>query len=1088
MTSITFGNTNSGLQAGIVNGTVHAQFYLPPERPETPPTPLSTVPFRRDLDFVSRGTLLDQIHEKISVPGSRIALVGVGGVGKSQLAIEYCYQLRDQSPKTWVFWVYASNAARFEQSFRDIADQAKIPGRQDPTANIFQLVESWLRDRKRVKWLLILDNVDDDGFLRQPSTIGQQGLQIGQTNTSIKPLLDFIPRSPNGSIIITSRNKEVALRIVDPEDVIKIEPMNRSEALKLLQQKLRRLAETPDILTLVEELEFMPLAIVQAAGYIVHRAPRCSVSQYLEKFRKSDGEASKLLHYEAGHLYRDWEAKNSILVTWQISFDYIRRIRPSASNLLSLMSFFDRQGVSEDLLRVQREIHNEDSSSQEITFDHRDEDTDSASGSNTDDGFNDDITTLRDFSFISVSENMTVFTMHRLVQLTVHVWLKTNGEMERWKEEFITSLYERFPTGKYENWARCRSLFPHMKSAVSQRPGSQDSLRKWATLLYRGAWYAQESGNITESRDMASKSRRERVKMFGLEGEQTLDSTAMLASVYRLEGRWEEAEQLFMQVVETSRTKLGVDHPNTLTSMANLASTFWNQGRWEEAEQLFVQVMETSKTKLGVDHPNTLTSMANLAVTYRNQGRWEEAEQLEVQVIETSRTKLGVDHPDTLTSMANLASTYRNQGRWEEAEQLEVQVMETRKTKLGVDHPDTLTSMANLAVTYRNQGRWEEAEQLEVQVMETSNTKLGVDHPDTLTSMANLASTYRNQGRWEEAEQLNVQVMETRKTKLGVDHPDTLTSMANLAVTYRNQGRWEEAEQLEVQVMETRKTKLGVDHPDTLTSMANLAVTYRNQGRWEEAEQLEVQVMETSRTKLGVDHPDTLKSMANLASTYRNQGRWEEAEQLNVQVMETRKTKLGVDHPDTLTSMANLAVTYRNQGRWEEAEQLNVQVMETRKTKLGVDHPDTLTSMANLAVTYRNQGRWEEAEQLNVRVMETRKTKLGVDHPDTLTSMANLASTYRNQGRWEEAEQLEVQVMETRKTKLGADHPDTLSSMNNLAYTLRSVGQDKAALLLMAECARLREQNLGPHHPHTMSSKSNLNKWRRQAYTAKAPT
>ncbi|KAJ6102621.1 hypothetical protein N7486_005048 [Penicillium sp. IBT 16267x] len=103
MTSISFGNTNSGLQAGIINGTVNAQFYLPGERPEIPPTPLSTVPFRRDPDFISRDALLDQIHKKISVPGSRIALIGVGGVGKSQLSIEYSYRVRSQSPATWVF-------------------------------------------------------------------------------------------------------------------------------------------------------------------------------------------------------------------------------------------------------------------------------------------------------------------------------------------------------------------------------------------------------------------------------------------------------------------------------------------------------------------------------------------------------------------------------------------------------------------------------------------------------------------------------------------------------------------------------------------------------------------------------------------------------------------------------------------------------------------------------------------------------------------------------------------------------------------------------------------------------------------------
>ncbi|KAK1775995.1 hypothetical protein QBC45DRAFT_480219 [Copromyces sp. CBS 386.78] len=167
----------------------------------------------------------------------------------------------------------------------------------------------------------------------------------------------------------------------------------------------------------------------------------------------------------------------------------------------------------------------------------------------------------------------------------------------------------------------------------------------------------------------------------------------------RSQGRWEEAEKLDMQVMETRKVKLGADHPSTLTSMGNLASTFWNQGRWEEAEKLEVQVMETSKAKLGADHPDTLTSMANLASTYRSQGRWEEAEKLEVQVMEMSKAKLGADHPSTLTSIANLALTYKNQGRWGEAEKLEVQVMETRKAKLGADHPSTLTSMANLAFT-----------------------------------------------------------------------------------------------------------------------------------------------------------------------------------------------------------------------------------------------------------------------------------------------------------------------------------------------------------------------------------------------------
>ncbi|KAK3351860.1 hypothetical protein B0H65DRAFT_137399 [Neurospora tetraspora] len=163
------------------------------------------------------------------------------------------------------------------------------------------------------------------------------------------------------------------------------------------------------------------------------------------------------------------------------------------------------------------------------------------------------------------------------------------------------------------------------------------------------------------------------------------------------------------------------------------------QGGWEEAEKLFVQVMETRKPKLGADHPDTLMSMANLASTYRNQGRWEEAEKLEVQVMETRKAKLGADHPSTLTSMANLASTLWNQGRWGEAEKLFVQVMETRKAKLGADHPSTLTSMANLAFTWNSQGRHEDALALMQDCVEARQRVLGPEHPDTLSPLATVS-------------------------------------------------------------------------------------------------------------------------------------------------------------------------------------------------------------------------------------------------------------------------------------------------------------------------------------------------------------
>ncbi|KXL43513.1 MAG: hypothetical protein FE78DRAFT_152156, partial [Acidomyces sp. 'richmondensis'] len=138
------------------------------ERPEKPPKPSSNVPFRLDPEFVKRAALTDRIRAKLSVPAGRAALVGFGGVGKTQLAIDYASQLRQQFPQTWVLWIHASNAARFEQSLGDVAHQLKIYVGKDPRTDFLLLLQNWLRDEDNGRWLIVLDNADDASFLLQP--------------------------------------------------------------------------------------------------------------------------------------------------------------------------------------------------------------------------------------------------------------------------------------------------------------------------------------------------------------------------------------------------------------------------------------------------------------------------------------------------------------------------------------------------------------------------------------------------------------------------------------------------------------------------------------------------------------------------------------------------------------------------------------------------------------------------------------------------------------------------------------------------------------------------------------------------------
>jgi tetratricopeptide (TPR) repeat protein len=263
------------------------------------------------------------------------------------------------------------------------------------------------------------------------------------------------------------------------------------------------------------------------------------------------------------------------------------------------------------------------------------------------------VRTLDAYSLVTKRTAESALDLHRLVHFSARSWLKKEGLMSQQTQAAITRLLEVFPDHNHGNRSKWRRLLPHATFALLSSPAEQNNEAK-TKLVWKCAM--------------------------------TLYS----------DGRWKEAEELFVQVMETSKKKLGADHPDTLTSMANLASTLWNQGRWDAAEELEVQVMETRKKKLGADHPDTLTSMANLASTYRNQGRWDAAEELEVQVMETRKKKLGADHPDTLTIMNNLAFTWQGQGRDADAISLIREYVQLSQRILGSHHPNSKAALATL--------------------------------------------------------------------------------------------------------------------------------------------------------------------------------------------------------------------------------------------------------------------------------------------------------------------------------------------------------------------------------------------------------
>jgi tetratricopeptide (TPR) repeat protein len=307
----------------------------------------------------------------------------------------------------------------------------------------------------------------------------------------------------------------------------------------------------------------------------------------------------------------------------------------------------DRQGIPDLLLRHR-------ALGETPGKDREDVDGDVSSQSSSDDELEKDVISLRNFSFISVDINGTMFGVHRLVQLATQKWLEINSQLEIWKQRSVRMLEGVFPTAEHSNWPTCEILFPHVKLAAIERPKSE-YLTIWARLLYKAASFALLKGNAMDAISLAKASTEARKIEFGPKDHLTLNSMGALAMAYNLGGKWNKAEELEEQVMEMRKTILGLEHPYTLISMASLATIYSHKGRWDEAEELRKQVLKTSKRVLGLEHPHTLICMANLASTYNNKGRWDDAEKLEEQVLEMSKRLFGLEHPHTLICMANLA-------------------------------------------------------------------------------------------------------------------------------------------------------------------------------------------------------------------------------------------------------------------------------------------------------------------------------------------------------------------------------------------------------------------------------------------------
>jgi hypothetical protein len=347
---------------------------------------------------VDRPDILAWIHEKCARPAARTALVGLGGVGYIKRSPFFCASvltIYKEVPACHPILLPSPRdvAANFGRSGCTEAprpgsrkrtevsqNRLELPGRNDPKVSVLQLVSDWLCNETNGRWTMVLDNVDNVEVFYQDS-------KSEHSSSISSPLAAYLPQSHNGSILITSRSKDAAAKLTGSyENVKEVQVMDKGQALQLLRNKLENTSNEDGAADLLYALNYIPLAITQAAAYINRRAPCITISGYLNEFRRNDKKKENLLNRDAGDLRRDGSASNSVITTWQISFEHIREERHSATDLLSLMSFFNPQGIPESVLRSHArnavEVGDEEDANSE---------------------FDDDLDTLRAYSLVTAT-------------------------------------------------------------------------------------------------------------------------------------------------------------------------------------------------------------------------------------------------------------------------------------------------------------------------------------------------------------------------------------------------------------------------------------------------------------------------------------------------------------------------------------------------------------------------------------------------------------------------------------------------------------------------------------------------------------
>lgn len=493
----------------------------------------------------------------------------------------------------------------------------------------------------------------------------------------------------------------------------------------------------------------------------------------------------------------------------------------------------------------------------------------------------------------------------------------------------------------------------------------------------------------------------------------------LLGVLYTLMGRFQEADQLLVEVL-AERRATGADDRRTWSTLTAMGRLRTDQGKYAEAEALLEEALAGREKQLGPEDAETIASSQELAYLYQLWGRYDEALPIQRRVLEVCERVLRPEHPSTLSAQHSMTSLLLDMGRTRDAERRARDLLELRRRVLGPEHPRTLDTMNLLGTALFTLRQDAEVEAIWKETLEIRRRTLGDEHPNTISSVGNLASIYQARAHYDEAGDLYRSAVETSAAARGAEHPETLVAKQNLAEFYRSRGRYAEAEALFLEVIDGSKRVLGDQSPQLVAPMRNLGNLRSKQRNYGEAQQLLRDALALSRRTLGDEHPNTIQTLNDLGLVCVYAGEPAEARKLLDQALAARRRTLGDDHVDTATTLQNLASLEFRQRNLAKSIQLQEEVLAVREAAFGANHPLALSAKKNLADVNVAMGQAGIGAGLYRDTLDRSRRALGDDHPDTLRAFHSLAKLMRLDPRYrQDALKLAIQEYGLAKDRYG---------------------------------------------------------------------